>query len=105
VAQAGFNDLLETPYASENAINILPKLIIPIKNALVNFLFVCFFLWKKTTIHLLGNFFFQSSEDDAIFVAGMNALGKLSDAVGPYLNQYIKIYLSIVSQFLGRSFN
>jgi hypothetical protein len=35
VAQTGFKDLLETQDADEKAINVLTKLIIPLKNALV----------------------------------------------------------------------
>ena len=35
VAQAGFRDLLETQDAFEKTVNVLPKLIIPIKMALV----------------------------------------------------------------------
>ena len=35
VAQTGFKDLLETQDADEKAIAVLPKLILPIKNAMV----------------------------------------------------------------------
>ena len=35
VAQAGFRDLLETQDADEKAIAVLPKLVLPIKNAIV----------------------------------------------------------------------
>ena len=35
MAQTGFNDLLDVQYSDEKAINVLPKLIIPLKNALV----------------------------------------------------------------------
>ena len=38
VAQAGFRDLLETHDADDKAIQVLPKLIQPIKNAMVNIL-------------------------------------------------------------------
>ncbi len=73
VAQAGFRDLLETHDADEKAIAVLPKLIVPIKNAM-------------------------ASPDDSVFEAGLNALMQLSDAVGPYLNQHLKVFLSIVSK-------
>lgn len=72
VAQAGFRDLLETHDADEKAIAVLPKLILPIKNAL-------------------------AAKNDEVFAAGLNALMQLSDAVGPYLNLHLKIFLSIVS--------
>lgn len=39
VAQAGFKDLLETQDADEKAIAVLPKVVIPIKNAIVNLIF------------------------------------------------------------------
>lgn len=76
VAQAGFKDLLETQDADEKAIAVLPKLVLPIKNAII-------------------------SEDDSVFEAGLNALTQLSDAVGPHLNQHIKIYLSVLCKRLS----
>jgi len=66
---------LETQDADEKAIAVLPKLILPIKNAL-------------------------ASKNDDVFGAGLNALMQLSDAVGPYLNLHLKIFLSIVSVLL-----
>jgi hypothetical protein len=73
VAQSGFKDLLETQDADEKAIHVLPKLVLPIKNAII-------------------------ADDDAVFEAGLNALAQLSDAVGSHLNQHLKIYLSVVSR-------
>lgn len=72
VAQSGFKDLLDTRNASEKAIAILPKLVVPVREAL-------------------------AANDDKVFEAALNALGQLSDTVGPHLNPYIKTYLSIVS--------
>jgi len=65
--------LLETQDADEKAIHVLPKLVLPIKNAII-------------------------ADDDAVFEAGLNALTQLSDAVGSHLNQHLKIYLSVVSR-------
>ncbi|RNA22032.1 hypothetical protein BpHYR1_032965 [Brachionus plicatilis] len=75
VAREGFKDLLLTHNASEKAIEILPKLVIPVKNAIV-------------------------LDNDEIFEAGINALMQLSDAVGAYLNAHLKIYLSILCRRL-----
>ena len=36
VAQSGFKDLLETSNADEKAVTVLPKIVIPIKNAIVS---------------------------------------------------------------------
>ena len=41
VARTGFKDLIESQDAYQKALNVLPKLIIPIKNALVRFT-LCF---------------------------------------------------------------
>ena len=49
VAQAGFRDLLETHDADEKAIAVLPKLVLPIKNAMVNFRNNTFNLYKLQT--------------------------------------------------------
>ncbi|CAF0930946.1 unnamed protein product [Brachionus calyciflorus] len=75
VAQEGFKDLLETRNSSEKAIEVLPKIVIPIKNAI-------------------------TTNNDEIFIAGLNALVQLSDAVGPHLNTHLKIYLSILCRRL-----
>lgn len=71
VAQNGFRDLLLTRNAEEKAVSILPKLVVPIRNAL-------------------------AANEDQVFEAGLSALSQLSDTVGPKLNPHIKIYLSIV---------
>lgn len=64
--------MLKTRNADEKAIVILPKLVVPIREAL-------------------------AANDDKVFEAGLHALGQLSDTVGPHLNPHIKTYLSIVS--------
>ena len=72
VAQNGFRDLLETPNSCEKTVDVLAKVINPLKQALV-------------------------CEEDFVFEAALNALVQLSDAIGPYLNQHLKVFLSIVS--------
>ena len=52
--------------------HVLPKLILPIKNAL-------------------------SSDNDYVFQAGLNALVQLSDTIGVTLNPHLKVFLSSVT--------
>jgi hypothetical protein len=73
VSQSGFKELLEVQGAHDKVLPILPRLIQPIKNALV-------------------------SDIDSVFENGLNALMQLSCTVGPHLNQHLKVYLSAVSQ-------
>jgi hypothetical protein len=72
VAQTGFRDLLETDNSFQKAVQVLPRLVAPLKNALVD-------------------------SDDNVFEASLNALVQLSNATGPYLNPHLKVFLSIVS--------
>jgi len=53
VAQTGFKDLLETQDADEKAIAVLPKLIIPIKSALVKLRPFC---QKQLAVFIFINF-------------------------------------------------
>ena len=73
ISRQGFTELLANINARPKVIPLVPKLINPIKIAL-------------------------SSTEDEVFEGALNALIQLSTVVGNYLDQYLKTYLSIVSE-------
>lgn len=72
VSRQGFIELISVSGAAQKVYPILPKLVVPIKGALV-------------------------SDNDSVFEGALEALVYLSEASGPALNQHLKIFLSIVS--------
>jgi len=73
VAHQGFVELISVRDADQKALQVLPKLVVPIKNALV-------------------------CENDAGFMNALDALVHLSETVGPALNPHLKNFLSILSK-------
>lgn len=69
VANQALKELLEAPGASEKTIPLIPKLIMPLRQALLQ-------------------------SDENLWTRGLNALKLLSEATGHHLNQHIHILLA-----------
>lgn len=79
VAKMGFKELLETTEATEKTLPLLPRLIPPLRAAL-------------------------SHSDQAVFSVGLEALGQLSNTVGPALNTHLKVLLPpLAKQSMGKT--
>ncbi|CAH1782542.1 unnamed protein product [Owenia fusiformis] len=68
VAKMGFKELLEAPHACDQTVQILPKLMPPLRTTL-------------------------SDSDPGVFDAGLDAVMQLSAVVGPALNTHLKVLL------------
>lgn len=78
VARIGFKELLETSEAGDRAIPLIPRLIPPLRAALCH-------------------------SDAAVFSAGLEAVGQLSNVVGPELNPHLKVLLPpVAKQCMGK---
>ena len=75
VANQALKELMEAPGASEKTIPIIPKLIMPLRMALLQ-------------------------NDEAMWTRGLNALKLLSETTGHHLNQHLHILLAQLNKKL-----
>eukprot|EP01027_Heterolobosea_sp_BB2_P017290 GEZU01024507.1.p1 GENE.GEZU01024507.1~~GEZU01024507.1.p1 ORF type:complete len:176 (-),score=19.21 GEZU01024507.1:140-589(-) len=73
VARQAFKDLLETEYAQEKTIPLVPKLVLPLRLAL-------------------------QAPEPGVFDAALDAISQLSDCVGPALNEHLSVLLVLMNK-------